>query len=277
MNRSTRDHDHLTRLQLIRQQNERILKGYIQMGEMTQRRFLQRRPTVPLRTRERSLPRMGSDIATPLNPSPPIPTLSPLNIPPASPSRLHREEKLVSFTPSIVRSSPNSIVEIPEEEEPEEEPEEEEEEIFEELEGDVGDWEDNYPLEELLQRLVTVGPLGLTSALTSFFGESSTSSTPSSTSSSSSSSQAIPHGHEKLGGIVVPCGIPNEKKLPENPDPNTKVCAICFEREVSTMFLECLHCVGCVTCSRHLVQAANRTPICPLCRKNITRIVKWFA
>ena len=89
----------------------------------------------------------------------------------------------------------------------------------------------------------------------------------------------LPHGHELIRGIPVPIAEPHEPKLEINvteTDSAKKICIICSEREVCTMFLECLHSMACVTCSRALLTNAplDRAPTCPVCRGQIERIVK---
>ena len=86
------------------------------------------------------------------------------------------------------------------------------------------------------------------------------------------------HGH--LGPLPqVPASEENEPKLPEG-DKTTHRCAICMERAVATVILECMHSVMCVTCARTLVLGEsnnmNQGPKCPMCRKKIDRIIKPF-
>lgn len=81
---------------------------------------------------------------------------------------------------------------------------------------------------------------------------------------------------------IVPPVDSKETKLPDS-DQSTKRCAVCMERAVATVILECNHAVLCVTCARALVLGnENHSPSqalhprCPCCRQPITRIIKPF-
>ena len=46
-------------------------------------------------------------------------------------------------------------------------------------------------------------------------------------------------------------------------------CAICMDAEADAVFLDCGHLVACTECGRRLAE-------CPICRRNIIRVVKVF-
>lgn len=47
------------------------------------------------------------------------------------------------------------------------------------------------------------------------------------------------------------------------------LCAICMDAEADAVFLDCGHLVACTECGRRLAE-------CPICRRNIIRVVKVF-
>jgi len=52
---------------------------------------------------------------------------------------------------------------------------------------------------------------------------------------------------------------------------NIDECKICYAREIDTVFLECAHRVMCHRCSQN--QTIRK---CPICRVEISRIVKTY-
>lgn len=48
-----------------------------------------------------------------------------------------------------------------------------------------------------------------------------------------------------------------------------QACKICMEREINCVLLECGHMLTCVTCGRRLAE-------CPVCRQNVSRVVRTF-
>jgi len=57
-----------------------------------------------------------------------------------------------------------------------------------------------------------------------------------------------------------------EKKINNE---ETGICVICMDKKIDTVILECAHSAVCMVCSGTL-------KICPICRGNITRVVKIF-
>jgi hypothetical protein len=74
--------------------------------------------------------------------------------------------------------------------------------------------------------------------------------------------------------IKVPDEDLNEKEI--NPDhyKEEEICSICMERKIITVIVDCGHRCLCVTCSRKYQHQQN--PQCPMCRKNITHIIKTY-
>lgn len=70
--------------------------------------------------------------------------------------------------------------------------------------------------------------------------------------------------------IKVPDEYPEEEKVNEEND----LCSICMERKIVTVIVDCGHRCLCVTCSRTYQNHDN--PQCPICRKNITHIIKTY-
>ena len=56
----------------------------------------------------------------------------------------------------------------------------------------------------------------------------------------------------------------NEKVIPEE-----KLCPICCEREIDSIYLLCGHVYSCLVCSYNLEK-------CPICRKDITMRNKFY-
>ena len=73
----------------------------------------------------------------------------------------------------------------------------------------------------------------------------------------SSASQATQNGCE------IPLS-PGELKVPDS-----ALCNICMSNPIDCLILECGHMATCLTCAKSLSK-------CPICRKEIVRIVKAF-
>ena len=56
---------------------------------------------------------------------------------------------------------------------------------------------------------------------------------------------------------------------------DAKQCTICCDNEKSAILVPCGHTGYCVPCMRRLVETSK--PICPLCRKPITQVMRIFA
>lgn len=74
--------------------------------------------------------------------------------------------------------------------------------------------------------------------------------------------------------IKVPDEDLNEKEI--NPDhyKEEEICSICMERKIITVIVDCGHRCLCVACSRKYQHQEN--PQCPICRKNVTHIIKTY-
>ena len=59
--------------------------------------------------------------------------------------------------------------------------------------------------------------------------------------------------------------------LQSDQEANNDDCKICYSREINTVFLECAHRVMCSRCAKQ-----SQIALCPICRKDIVRIVKTF-
>jgi hypothetical protein len=59
--------------------------------------------------------------------------------------------------------------------------------------------------------------------------------------------------------------------LQSDQEANNDDCKICYSREINTVFLECAHRVMCSRCAKK-----SQIAFCPICRKDIVRIVKTF-
>jgi len=68
---------------------------------------------------------------------------------------------------------------------------------------------------------------------------------------------------------------PFEERASHSADESTKdpdekdMCVICWDSEINTVLLECGHRAVCLDCSNSLAE-------CPMCRKEITRVVRVF-
>jgi len=49
-----------------------------------------------------------------------------------------------------------------------------------------------------------------------------------------------------------------------------KLCKICMDAEINTVFLPCGHMVACLTCTKDIKQ-------CPVCRQEISQTVRTFS
>jgi hypothetical protein len=49
-----------------------------------------------------------------------------------------------------------------------------------------------------------------------------------------------------------------------------KECVVCFGRSIKTVIVDCGHAVLCVTCARENIRE------CPICRKEVTQIIRTF-
>jgi len=49
-----------------------------------------------------------------------------------------------------------------------------------------------------------------------------------------------------------------------------KLCKICMDAEINTVFLPCGHLVACLTCTKDIKQ-------CPVCRQEIAQTVRIFS
>lgn len=70
-------------------------------------------------------------------------------------------------------------------------------------------------------------------------------------------------------GNVAPAQDTDEVSLPEN----DKDCAICMDRQRDCLLCPCHHMVTCAECSKSLL---NRRDGCPICRKEITEIIRVY-
>eukprot|EP00828_Plagiopyla_frontata_P033138 TRINITY_DN43049_c0_g1_i1.p1 TRINITY_DN43049_c0_g1~~TRINITY_DN43049_c0_g1_i1.p1 ORF type:complete len:175 (-),score=30.34 TRINITY_DN43049_c0_g1_i1:72-596(-) len=48
------------------------------------------------------------------------------------------------------------------------------------------------------------------------------------------------------------------------------LCKVCYQREIDSVLLECCHSVLCYGCSQNIIH-------CPICRSEITRVVKTYS
>ncbi|KAK3256639.1 hypothetical protein CYMTET_34232, partial [Cymbomonas tetramitiformis] len=64
-----------------------------------------------------------------------------------------------------------------------------------------------------------------------------------------------------------------EVQLPQKGSPKRQdtsgMCAICWDRQIETVLLECGHATSCISCADGLKE-------CPICRGRITRVVRMF-
>ena len=63
--------------------------------------------------------------------------------------------------------------------------------------------------------------------------------------------------------------LPTSAVLPGEPVPSSMECKVCFAEQITTVFLPCRHLVCCQTC-------ASRSDSCPLCRRDISDILRVF-
>ena len=54
---------------------------------------------------------------------------------------------------------------------------------------------------------------------------------------------------------------------------NTLTCSVCLSGIIQTIIIPCNHCCLCVECSKEYKQ---KYTLCPICRKNITKIEKIY-
>ena len=60
-----------------------------------------------------------------------------------------------------------------------------------------------------------------------------------------------------------------EKELSEKKSTNKRLCTICFEKEISILFLPCCHLCCCEVCNSLMIN-------CPICQKKISNKIKVF-
>lgn len=74
--------------------------------------------------------------------------------------------------------------------------------------------------------------------------------------------------------IIIPAEDPEEKVI--NPDnyKEEEICSICMERKINTVIVDCGHRCTCVTCCQNFKE--QNKPLCPICRKDITHIIKTY-
>jgi len=67
-----------------------------------------------------------------------------------------------------------------------------------------------------------------------------------------------------------------EDEISVNPDDfkPEEICNICMERKINTVIVDCGHRIFCISCSRQYKDDAS--PTCPICRKEITHIIKIY-
>jgi hypothetical protein len=55
----------------------------------------------------------------------------------------------------------------------------------------------------------------------------------------------------------------------DSEDDTEDVCKVCMDNAIDCVLLECGHMVTCLKCSKQVAE-------CPICRQNVSRIVKVF-
>jgi len=73
-----------------------------------------------------------------------------------------------------------------------------------------------------------------------------------------------------------PVTFPPPPPAPPSSVRRSAECAVCLERQVDTVLLECGHSVACETCANALLHRAHGG-VCPLCRAPLSRWVKLYA
>jgi hypothetical protein len=76
--------------------------------------------------------------------------------------------------------------------------------------------------------------------------------------------QAIAKEKEKKS--LLPEEMKNEPVIVDG----EKECVVCFGRSIKTVIVDCGHAVLCVTCARENIRE------CPICRKEVTQIIRTF-
>ncbi|XP_031557331.1 E3 ubiquitin-protein ligase RNF34-like [Actinia tenebrosa] len=61
----------------------------------------------------------------------------------------------------------------------------------------------------------------------------------------------------------------DSKKIGDNDEDSEDICKVCMDRAIDCVLLECGHMVTCLQCSKQVAE-------CPICRQNVSRIVKVF-
>ena len=62
-------------------------------------------------------------------------------------------------------------------------------------------------------------------------------------------------------------------QLQDDTHENTLTCSVCLSGIIQTIIIPCNHCCLCVECSEEYKQ---KYTLCPICRKNITKIEKIY-
>lgn len=68
--------------------------------------------------------------------------------------------------------------------------------------------------------------------------------------------------------------VSNNNQSANNNNHSENSCVICFEVEINSVIIPCGHLALCFDCASKVSKSSS--PLCPICRKQITQIVQTF-
>lgn len=70
-----------------------------------------------------------------------------------------------------------------------------------------------------------------------------------------------------FAGVITPLMLiqPQISEVPLSPAPVNMTCAVCMDRKIDAVYLDCGHSSTCLPCAQQMLGSGNQD--CPICRK----------